>query len=123
MHRSIVDALVEAWNHQSASAIAGLFVSNGRVHACGGTVFGIGNAAIRDVFWALREATAGGYLRVSQIKTIRLGNNRRLLRVQWFMTTRSGCFTLLAWWNEGRWQIEAMDLEGLGSAANQAACG
>ena len=129
MHRTIVDALVEAWNHQSASAVAGLFVANGRVHARAGTVFGVGNAAIRDVFWALREATAGGYLRVNHTKTIRLGNNRRLLRVQWFMTGHSpaaaleyGHFTLLACWNEGRWQIEAMDLEDLGFAASEA-CG
>ena len=121
---TIVEALVEAWNTQPPSAIAGLFAANGRIHARSAVVLGVGNSAVRDVFEAVRDAACGGVLRVTGIKAVRIGDRSRLLRAQWVMSGEPlgvavfcGCFTVLVEWKERRWQISAMDLEELSDIA------
>lgn len=121
---TIVEALVAAWNTQPTSAIAGLFAANGRLHARSSVVLGIGNSAVRDVFETLRDASCGGVLGVTGMKSVRIGERSRLLRVQWSMSGEPlgvqvfcGCFTVLVEWKERRWQIGAMDLEDLADIA------
>lgn len=117
---TLAETLVEAWNAQSASTIAGLFAANGRIYARSRVVLGIGNTAVRDVFEALGGAACRGVLRLTGVKALRVGDRSRLLRAEWVMSGEPqgvpvfrGRFTVLIEWKEGRWQIGAMDLEDL----------
>ncbi len=126
---AIVHAFAAAWNRGHEAGVAGLFAAHGRVHARSARALFVGNADVRDAFGLLLQESHRAILHVNSIKSLHVGRQSRLMRVEWEMAGRlmqtpvfRGCFTMLLECSENRWQISAIDLEDLGDVALRVAC-